>query len=123
MGRGSVYRILHDENVKLTWEVRRKFALDAARGMNYLHSSDPILIHRDLKSHNLLVRPGLQHRFVSIAGCLCVDGTFEPGRRELEGQGVRFWPVANRRANTLGHDDRMRGNPTLLISVRTWYVV
>lgn len=55
MGRGSVYRILHDENVKLTWEVRRKFALDAARGMNYLHSSDPILIHRDLKSHNLLV--------------------------------------------------------------------
>lgn len=58
MGRGSVYRILHDENVKLTWEVRRKFALDAARGMNYLHSSDPILIHRDLKSHNLLVRPG-----------------------------------------------------------------
>jgi serine/threonine protein kinase len=56
MGRGSVYRILHDETVKLSWEVRRKFALDAARGMNYLHSSDPILIHRDLKSHNLLVR-------------------------------------------------------------------
>jgi serine/threonine protein kinase len=30
-------------------------ALDAAKGMNYLHSSDPPVIHRDLKSPNLLV--------------------------------------------------------------------
>jgi serine/threonine protein kinase len=55
MARGSLYRILHDGNVELYWEIRRKFAIDAARGMNYLHSSDPIIIHRDLKSHNLLV--------------------------------------------------------------------
>ena len=30
-------------------------ALDAAKGMNYLHRSDPPVIHRDLKSPNLLV--------------------------------------------------------------------
>lgn len=30
-------------------------ALDAARGMNFLHTSRPPLIHRDLKSLNLLV--------------------------------------------------------------------
>jgi serine/threonine protein kinase len=30
-------------------------ALDAARGMLYLHSFQPPLIHRDLKSHNILV--------------------------------------------------------------------
>ncbi len=30
-------------------------ALDAAKGMNYLHTSDPPVIHRDLKSPNLLV--------------------------------------------------------------------
>ena len=29
--------------------------LDAAKGMMYLHSSDPPVIHRDLKSPNLLV--------------------------------------------------------------------
>lgn len=30
-------------------------AMDAAQGMNYLHTFDPPIIHRDLKSHNLLV--------------------------------------------------------------------
>ncbi|KAF5447741.1 hypothetical protein F2P56_033268 [Juglans regia] len=30
-------------------------ALDAARGMNYLHNCSPIIVHRDLKSPNLLV--------------------------------------------------------------------
>lgn len=49
MAKGSIYRILHDESAKLPWEMRRRFALDAARGMNYLHTSDPIVIHRDLK--------------------------------------------------------------------------
>ena len=32
-----------------------KMALDIARGMNFLHTSNPIIIHRDLKSLNLLV--------------------------------------------------------------------
>jgi len=32
-----------------------KFALDAARGMLYLHVSNPVILHRDLKSDNLLV--------------------------------------------------------------------
>lgn len=32
-----------------------KMATDTARGMNYLHSCKPPIIHRDLKSPNLLV--------------------------------------------------------------------
>jgi serine/threonine protein kinase len=36
-------------------DCRLSMALDAAKGMNYLHTSDPPVIHRDLKSPNLLV--------------------------------------------------------------------
>lgn len=52
---GSLFKILHDESIKLDLDMIRRMMLDAARGMNYLHKSDPMIIHRDLKSHNLLV--------------------------------------------------------------------
>lgn len=55
MSQGSLYHLLHDPNVKISWEQVRKIALDAARGMAYLHLRTPAIIHRDLKSHNLLV--------------------------------------------------------------------
>jgi serine/threonine protein kinase len=40
---------------RLTWTRRLLMALDAARGMLYLHSHKPIILHRDLKSPNLFV--------------------------------------------------------------------
>ncbi|CAN1159270.1 Probable serine/threonine-protein kinase SIS8 [Linum perenne] len=53
--RGSLYRLLHRPNNQLDERRRLRMALDAARGMNYLHSSTPVIVHRDLKSPNLLV--------------------------------------------------------------------
>ncbi|KAK6160987.1 hypothetical protein DH2020_004368 [Rehmannia glutinosa] len=40
---------------KLEWRRRIHMALDIARGMNYLHHCNPPIVHRDLKSSNLLV--------------------------------------------------------------------
>ncbi|XP_042386948.1 serine/threonine-protein kinase EDR1-like isoform X1 [Zingiber officinale] len=53
--RGSLYRILHRPNCQIDEKRRIKMALDVAMGMNCLHTSVPTIVHRDLKSPNLLV--------------------------------------------------------------------
>ncbi|XP_075100655.1 uncharacterized protein LOC107800226 isoform X3 [Nicotiana tabacum] len=53
--RGSLFRLLQRNASKLEWRRRIHMALDIARGMNYLHHFSPPIIHRDLKSSNLLV--------------------------------------------------------------------
>ena len=57
--RGSLFKLLHRSErcptVNLDERRRLQMALDVARGMNYLHTCRPPVIHRDLKSPNLLV--------------------------------------------------------------------
>lgn len=59
--KGSLYDLLkaakEDPAIarQLHWSRRLGFALDSAKGMLYLHSHKPPIIHRDLKSPNLLV--------------------------------------------------------------------
>jgi serine/threonine-protein kinase CTR1 len=53
--RGSLYRLLHRPNRELDERRRIRMALDVVKGMNYLHRSSPPIVHRDLKSPNLLV--------------------------------------------------------------------
>ena len=55
MPRGSLYDILHDESIVLDWMLIQTMALDAAQGMDFLHSASPPILHRDFKSPNLLV--------------------------------------------------------------------
>ncbi|XP_027114430.1 serine/threonine-protein kinase EDR1 isoform X1 [Coffea eugenioides] len=53
--RGSLYRIIHRPQCQIDEKRRIKMALDVAKGMNCLHTSIPTIVHRDLKSPNLLV--------------------------------------------------------------------
>ncbi|TVU28493.1 hypothetical protein EJB05_20012 [Eragrostis curvula] len=53
--RGSLFRLIHRPNNQLDERKRLRMALDVARGMNYLHNCTPVIVHRDLKSPNLLV--------------------------------------------------------------------
>ena len=55
MPRGSLTTILADRDIKLEESLKMRFAVDAAKGMRFLHSQRPPRIHRDLKSANLLV--------------------------------------------------------------------
>jgi len=57
--RGSLYGVLRRHGAAgappLAWRVRLQMALGAATGMCYLHGCRPAVLHRDLKSPNLLV--------------------------------------------------------------------
>jgi serine/threonine protein kinase len=53
MSRGSLYAVLHDKTLVLTDGMRVQFLNSIAQGMAYLHSQG--IVHRDLKSHNVLV--------------------------------------------------------------------
>lgn len=54
--KASLYDVLHEPSIDLPWKVRISIAVQASKGMNYLHCHQPRpIIHRDLKSPNLLV--------------------------------------------------------------------
>lgn len=53
-GGGCCFEFLHnDDQVELAWAQQHKMCLDVARAIEYLHES--LIIHRDLKSLNLLL--------------------------------------------------------------------
>lgn len=61
---GDLYSFLHEQDEKLKPEEQPprlpnalvlKIALDIANGMNFLHSATPPLIHRDLKTPNIML--------------------------------------------------------------------
>jgi len=41
--------------IKESFHLRIKILMEAAKGVRFLHSQTPVVIHRDLKSHNLLL--------------------------------------------------------------------
>ncbi|CAA3016884.1 probable receptor kinase At1g80640 [Olea europaea subsp. europaea] len=66
-GHYLVYELMHNGSLEfqlhgpsrrksLTWHIRMKIALDIARGLEFLHERcNPPVIHRDLKSSNILL--------------------------------------------------------------------
>jgi len=54
MDLGNLYEIIHDDTRILDWPTRYSLAVDIAEGMAFIHDLD--MIHRDLKSPNVLVK-------------------------------------------------------------------
>lgn len=62
--RGSLYALLHagkrgdrpgEGTQHLTWVRTLRMLRDAAQGINHLHTRKPALVHKDLRSNNLLI--------------------------------------------------------------------
>ncbi|KAM6553681.1 hypothetical protein CsatB_014443 [Cannabis sativa] len=64
MSKGSLASHLYNEDREpLSWDLRVHIALDVARGMEYLHDGAvPSVIHRDIKSNNILLDQSMRAR-------------------------------------------------------------
>ncbi|KAA8523748.1 hypothetical protein F0562_010171 [Nyssa sinensis] len=64
MSKGSLASHLYSEkNEPLSWDLRVQIALDVARGLEYLHDGAvPPVIHRDIKSSNILLDHSMRAR-------------------------------------------------------------
>ncbi|CAE8624171.1 unnamed protein product [Polarella glacialis] len=65
---GSLFELLHNcYEIELQWSQKTKMATDVASAMHYLHTFKPQIIHRDLKSLNLLLaKPVLDSKTTPI---------------------------------------------------------
>ncbi|KAH7570606.1 hypothetical protein JRO89_XS05G0143500 [Xanthoceras sorbifolium] len=55
MSNGTLYDVLHSNNRPLNWGRRIRLALQIAKAVEILHSEKPPIIHRDIKSANVLI--------------------------------------------------------------------
>ncbi|KAF3446798.1 hypothetical protein FNV43_RR11978 [Rhamnella rubrinervis] len=62
MTNGSLGELLHgSKGGRLQWETRYKIAVEAAKGLCYLHHDcSPLIIHRDVKSNNILLNSEME---------------------------------------------------------------
>lgn len=73
MPLGSLYKLIHREKVNLSWVNRLSIASDAARGISYLHSQTPRILHCDIKSLNMLIQQNHPKYHIKV----CDFGTAE----------------------------------------------
>jgi hypothetical protein len=138
--QGDLFQFLHRDEwapqrkmVHKRWNVLMlKIAKDIAKGCAFLHSANPPVIHRDLKSPNVLVRPhpilprhqatspapNSHHplwRVVGVSARRTVDGYLEAGIGGGEGGRLWYLPADGRyRRRAQGRESRcVRALPPL----------
>lgn len=94
MENGTLFEHLHgSETEQLSWVTRVKIAVQAARGLEYLHGyACPPVIHRDIKSANILLDGGYNARVADFG--LSLLGPSDSSR-----------PLSELPAGTLGYLD------------------
>eukprot|EP01103_Thecamoeba_quadrilineata_P013195 TRINITY_DN3588_c0_g1_i1.p1 TRINITY_DN3588_c0_g1~~TRINITY_DN3588_c0_g1_i1.p1 ORF type:complete len:675 (+),score=122.43 TRINITY_DN3588_c0_g1_i1:123-2147(+) len=76
---GSLFDLLHKiSSPKLTWPQRVQIAEHTALGMNWLHKQTPQILHRDLKTANILIDRNLVAKICDFG----ISKVFEPREKD-----------------------------------------
>ncbi|XP_031489344.1 senescence-induced receptor-like serine/threonine-protein kinase isoform X2 [Nymphaea colorata] len=95
MAGGSLSEILKARSSELTWRKRLQIAIDAATGLEYLHTGcRPAVIHRDIKPANILLDENLQAKLSDF-------GLSKAGAED----GTEYSAYQTKVAGTLGYID------------------
>lgn len=90
---GSVHKHIKRGSSFLAWERRgRRIALDVAEGLLYLHTRRPTIVHRDLRSCNILLTAGFRAKIADLGSAKDQTQTALPSLSVLFNQHAAFPP-------------------------------
>lgn len=90
---GSLFELLHNcWHIPISWKQRVKMLLDTASAEEHLHTFDPPIIHRDLKSLNLMLLHPVKNEFTTPHIKLADFGFARIEERAMtQGVGTKHW--------------------------------
>lgn len=71
--KGSLWSLLQNTTIPLPWEERKRIAIEIARAVLYLHLCNPPILHRDLKSLNILLDENLHVKIADFGWTKTLD--------------------------------------------------
>ncbi|KAK6140405.1 hypothetical protein DH2020_025847 [Rehmannia glutinosa] len=94
MSKGTLYDVLHLNSRPPNWGRRIKLALQTAKAIETLHSLNPPVIHRDIKSANVLIDRNFNARLGDFGLALrCVDDYRLRSTPPAVGERLLIWEI------------------------------
>eukprot|EP00727_Mastigamoeba_balamuthi_P002315 m51a1_g12080 putative serine threonine kinase (479) ;mRNA; f:391-2975 len=95
MPHGSLLDLLSDKSMPINTFLKLRILNDVAAGMAYLHGSNPPIIHRDLKSSNILSDQSVPGTLLWTAPEIINHGVFST-KSDVYAFGIMLWEMVTR---------------------------